>query len=318
MGRYIIRRLLVLLPVLVLVSIIVFVLTRLTPGDPIRTVLGEEDNPQTVAELRDKLGLDQPIPVQYVLWLGRAVAGDFGKSLRDSQPVTQAVFERLPATIELGLAAVLFSLLVSVPLALISAVKRNSIADGIATTISLVGVSIPNFLLGIGLILIFSYIFRIFSPGGYTPIGEDLGDNLKRLVLPSIALGAASAAVNTRQLRSALLEVLSQDYIRTARAKGQSSMKVLTKHALKNAMIPLLTIIGLQIGTVLEGAFITETIFSWPGIGQLAVKSIGNRDYPVIQGVVLLSAVLYMLINLIVDISYSLVDPRITLGQSDV
>ncbi len=311
MWRYVVRRLLVTIPVLLLVSVIIFLLIRLTPGDPIRTVLGEEATSQTVAELRNKLGLDQPVPVQYGLWLSRAVSGDLGKSLRDGQPVTQAVLERLPATIELGLAAIFFSLLISIPLGTISAVKRNKWPDGVATFISMLGICTPNFLLGIILILFFGYYFRIFSPGGYIPYDEDLGENLKRLVLPAITLGAASAAVNTRQLRSALLEVLSQDYIRTARAKGLRGSWVVIRHALKNAFIPLVTVVGLQLGTVLEGAFITETIFSWPGIGQLAVKSIGNRDYPVIEGVVLLSALIYMTINLLVDISYTYLDPRI-------
>ncbi|HEX2914740.1 MAG TPA: nickel ABC transporter permease [Chloroflexia bacterium] len=316
MWRYVLRRLLILIPVLVLVSVIVFLIAHATPGDPIRTILGEEATPESVQELRTKLGLDQPLPVQYALWAQRAVTGDFGKSLRDGQPVTQAILERLPATIELGLAAVLFSLLIALPLGIISAVKRNTWADGFATFFSLLGVSIPNFVLGILLILFLSYYWRIFSPGGYVPVEEDLGENLKHLVLPAITLGAASAAVNTRQLRSAMLDVLSQDYIRTAHAKGLRSGLILTRHALRNALIPLVTVVGLQIGTVLEGAFVTETIFSWPGIGQLAVKSIGNRDYPVIQGVVLLSALIYMTINLLVDISYTLIDPRIKLSNA--
>jgi peptide/nickel transport system permease protein len=311
MWRYIVRRLLIMIPVLLLVSIIIFLLIRLTPGDPVRTMLGEEANPEAMAELRVKLGLDQPVPVQYGLWLGRAVSGDLGKSLRDGQPVTEAILERLPATIELGLAAIIFSLLIAIPLGTISAVKRNKWPDGVATVFSMLGICTPNFLLGIILILFFGYYFRIFSPGGYVPLGEDVGENLKRLVLPAITLGAASSAINTRQLRNALLEVLSQDYIRTAKAKGVRGSLILIRHALKNAFIPLATIVGLQIGAVLEGAFVTETIFSWPGIGLLAVRSIGNRDYPVIQGVVLLSALIYILINLLVDISYTYLDPRI-------
>ncbi len=316
MWRYILRRLLIAIPVLLLVSIIIFLIIRLTPGDPVRTMLGEEATSATVAEMRAKLGLDDPLPVQYLLWLGRASTGDFGRSLRDGQPVVQAILERMPATIELGLAAIFFSLLVSIPLGIISAVKRNKWPDGIATLISMLGVSMPNFVLGILLILFFSYYFRLLSPGGYVALGEDPADNLKRLILPAITLGFASAAVNTRLLRSSLLEVLSQDYIRTAKAKGLKDSLVLIRHGLKNAFMPLLTVLGLQIGVVLEGAFITETIFSWPGIGQLAVKSIGNRDYPVIQGVVLMSALLFMGINLLVDLIYPYLDPRIKLTNA--
>jgi peptide/nickel transport system permease protein len=315
MLRYIIRRLILIIPVLLIVSIIVFTLMRLTPGDPVLVMLGEDQNAQAYQELKTKLGLDQPVPVQYVLWLGRAVQGDLGRSIRDDSTVTGNIFERLPATIELALAALIIALLVAVPLGIISALKPNSKLDALASGISLVGISMPNFLLGILLILFLAYYVRIFKPDGYVPLGEDFWGNIQRLVLPALTLGLASAAINMRLIRSSMLEALSQDYVRTARSKGLKPRLVVLRHALRNALVPLVTILGLQLGALLEGAVITETIFSWPGIGQLAVKSLNSRDYPVVQGVVLFSAIIYTLLNLAVDISYAYLDPRISYGK---
>jgi peptide/nickel transport system permease protein len=315
MTRYIIRRLILIIPVMLIVSLIVFILMRLTPGDPVLVMLGEDRNPQAYAEQKAKLGLDQPIPVQYALWVGRAFQGDLGRSIRDNTPVIGNILERLPATIELALAALVVSLLISVPLGILSALKPNSKLDAAVSGLSLVGISMPNFLLGVLLILFFAYYFRIFKPDGYVPLAEDPGGNFQRLVLPAVTLGMAGAAINMRLIRSSMLEALSQDYIRTARAKGLGARLVVSRHALRNALVPLVTVLGLQLGALLEGAVITETIFSWPGIGQLAVKSLNSRDYPVVQGVVLFAALVYTLINLAVDISYAYLDPRISYGR---
>ena len=314
MTAYIIRRILLMIPVALLVSVIIFTLLRITPGDPVRTMLGEEPDPATIAALRHEYGLDQPLPVQYLSWLGRLVQGDMGRSLRSRQPVREAIGERLPATLELGLAALALSLSIAIPVGILAAVKRNSGWDIFASGFTLLGVSLPNFFLGILLILGFALYWRIFPPGGYVPPAKGLGDNLRRLVLPAITLATASMAVNMRLMRSSLLDTLLQDYIRVARAKGLSERRVIVRHALKNAFIPVVTVIGIQVGAILEGAFITETLFIWPGVGKLAVDSIAGRDYPVVQGIVLLSALSFMSANLLVDLLYAYLDPRIKYG----
>lgn len=312
MIAYIIRRLLLMIPVALLVSVIIFTLLRLTPGDPVRTLLGEEPDPATIAAVRHEYGLDRPLPVQYLSWLGRLVQGDMGRSLRTRQPVREAILERLPATIELGFAALCFSLSIAIPVGILAAVKRNSGWDLFATGFTLLGVSLPNFFLGIILILVFALALRLVPPGGFVALDKGPGENLRRLILPAITLGTASLAVNMRLMRSSLLDTLSQDYIRVARAKGLGERRVIVRHALKNAFIPVLTVVGLQVGAVIEGAFITETLFIWPGVGRLAVDSIAGRDYPVVQGIVLLSALSFMLTNLLVDLLYAYLDPRIT------
>jgi peptide/nickel transport system permease protein len=303
-------------PVAFLVTIIIFVLVRMAPGDPVLTYAGEERDPEQLEKIRQSLGLDQPLPVQYAYWLGRAVQGDFGRSIRTRQPVAEAIRERLGATLELGLAAVLLSSTVSLVVGTISALKRNSWIDILATGITLGGVSLPNFFLGLVLILIFGLALRMFPPGGYVPFTQDPLGNLQRLVLPAITLATASLAVNLRQVRSSLLDVLAQDYVRTARAKGLRQHAVIVGHALKNALIPVVTLVGLQVGAVVEGALITETIFFWPGVGRLAVDSIGGRDYPVVQAIVLVSALSFMLTTLLVDILYGWLDPRISYGRA--
>ncbi len=314
MTAYIIRRLLLMIPVAFLVSVMIFTLLRITPGDPIVVLLGEQPDPTTIATLRHEYGLDRPIPVQYMNWIGRFLHGDMGRSLRTRQPVSEAILTRLPATLELGFAAICFSLLISIPVGILSATKRNSVWDLIGSSFPLLGVSIPNFFTGIMLILLFSLTFRIFSPGGFVPFKEDPGQNLRHLILPMIALGTPSMAVNMRFMRSGLIDALGQEYTRVARAKGLSERSVVLRHAMKNAFIPFITVVGLQVGAVLEGAFITETIFLWPGVGRLAVDSISGRDYPVVQGTVLLSALSFMMVNLIVDLLYAALDPRIKYG----
>jgi peptide/nickel transport system permease protein len=311
---YIIRRLLLMVPVAFLVTIGVFALARLSPADPVLVFAGEERDPQALAEIRQQLGLDEPLPVQYVKWLSRAVQGDLGRSFQNRQEVSQAILERLPATFQLGLAALLISVTFALVIGILSAVKRNSVVDLLSTSVTLMGVSFPSFFLGIVLILLFAYVIpgRIFPPGGYVPLTTDAGESLRRLVLPAVTLASASLAVNLRQVRSSLLDVFGQEYVRTARAKGLRERAVILRHALKNALIPVVTLIGIQIGAIIEGAVITETIFSWPGVGRLIVQAIPSNDYPVVQGVVLVSAISFMLSTLLVDVLYAWIDPRIS------
>jgi peptide/nickel transport system permease protein len=315
MTRYIARRLVFMVPVAFLVTIIAFSLLRLAPGDPVLAFAGEERDPQSLDEIRRSLGLDQPLPVQYVAWLSHAVRGDFGRSIRTRQRVGEAIVERLPATLELTGAALLFSVSLGMFVGTMSAVKRNSALDLLATGFTIAGVSLPNFFLGLLLILFFALVLRVFPPGGYAAFISDPGDNLRRLILPVLTLSAATLAVNMRQVRSSLLDVFGQDYIRTARAKGLSETSVIVRHALKNGLIPVVTLVGLQVGALIEGAVITEQIFSWPGVGRLVVDSINGRDYPVVQAVVLLSALSFMVSTLVVDILYAFLDPRISYAK---
>jgi peptide/nickel transport system permease protein len=302
------------IPVAFLVTIGVFVLVRMSPADPVILFAGEERDPAVLASIRQELGLDQPLPVQYVAWLGRLAQGDLGRSFQTHQRVLEAITERLPATLELGAAALLISVSLALLIGIVSAVKRNSVVDLVSTSITLAGVSFPNFFLGIVLILLFAYVIpgHIFPPGGYVAATQDLGDNLRRLVLPAVTLASVSLAVNLRQVRSSLLDVFGHEYMRTARAKGLRERTVITRHALKNALIPIVTLVGIQIGAIIEGAFITETIFFWPGIGRLAVAAIPSQDYPVVQGVVLVSAFSFMMSTLLVDLLYAWRDPRIS------
>ena len=315
MTQYILRRLVLMLPVAFLVTVIVFGLIRLSPGDPLVIYAGEERDEAVLAQLRHEYGLDRSLPEQYVAWITHAVRGDLGRSLRTRQPVTEAIIERLPATIELGLAALLISITIALTVGTLSAVRRNSPLDLLATGFTLAGVSLPNFFLGLLLILGLSLAVRVFPPGGYAPLKDDVADNLRHLVLPAITLATASMAVNMRQVRSSLLDVFGQEYMRTARAKGLRENVIVVRHALKNALIPVVTIVGLQVGAIIEGAIITEQIFIWPGIGKLAVDSIGGRDYPVVQAIVLLSALSFMVSTLVVDVLYAWLDPRISYGS---
>jgi peptide/nickel transport system permease protein len=315
MASYIVRRLIFILPVALLVSFIVFFLIHLVPGDPAAVLLGEDATPQNVAALRKELGLDQPLLTQYVLWLGQAIHGNFGRSIQLQQPVFQAILQRAPVTIELGIASLLFSIVIAIPLGVVSATRANGRLDTSVNITSLLGTAIPGFVLGLGLIVAFAVYIRIFPPGGYVPFSEDPAANLRDLVLPMITLGTGAVAVNLRQVRASMIEILSQDYIRTAWAKGLHKPRVYYIHALRNALLPLITIVGLQAGAILGGAVIVETIFQWPGLGALAVSSLLSKDYPVIQATVLLSALSYMLVNLLVDVGYGLLDPRISYGK---
>lgn len=312
MTAYILRRLLLMLPVAFLVTVGVFMLIHLSPGDPALIIAGEDRTPQAIAEIHRQLGLDKPLYVQYAIWLGHIVHGDWGRSVTTHEPVATAILERLPATLELGLTALIWSLLVAIPLGTIAAVRRGSVVDQVATGVTVAGVSIPNFFIGIVLIFVMSVTLRLFPFGGYVPLTEDPLQSLRHVALPAIALGTAGAAINMRFTRSSMIEVLNLDYVRTAWAKGASWRRVVFVHALKNALIPVVTIVGIQIGGIIEGAVVTETVFTWPGVGRLAVESIFNRDYTVVQGIVLLAAFSYMFANLLVDVVYAWLDPRIS------
>jgi peptide/nickel transport system permease protein len=300
-------------PVIVLVSAIAFSLLFVLPGDPALAILGEEQakNQQLYQQLRAELGLDRPLPVQYVDWASKVVRGDLGTSTRTQLPVSQLLVQRIGPTVQLSAMAMLLGVLVAIPVGIISAVKPNSRSDVIGTVLAMIGASIPPFWLGLLLILLFALWLRWLPPSGYVPPTRDLGANLALMVMPTITLAGGIAAIVMRQTRSAMLEVLRQDYVTTARAKGLIERVVLTKHALRNALIPIVTIIGLEFGHLMGGAVITETIFSVPGVGRLAADSIFQRDFPVLQAVVLLLAFAVLLANLLTDIAYAWLDPRI-------
>jgi peptide/nickel transport system permease protein len=308
---YVLRRLGTMVPVLAVVSVIVFSLIHLTPGDPVSIMLREEADPATAAALRTALGLDRPLPIQYLAWLGRAVRGELGRSIRTNQPVTEAILERLPVTLSLAAAASLLALAVALPAGIVSAVRRNSVADVTGTVVALSGVSLPNFWLAILLIFLFSVSLGWLPPLGWVSPARDFWAGLRSLVLPAITLGTAMAAVVMRMTRSSLLEVLQLEFVRTARAKGLGETPVLLRHALRNALIPVVTVVGLQAGALLGGAIITETIFALPGVGRLLVDAIFQRDFPIVQGVVLFLALNFLLVNLLVDLAYAALDPRI-------
>lgn len=311
MLKFILHRALATGPVLLLLSLIVFSLIHLIPGDPVQIMLGEENDPHALQALRRELGLDRPLVEQFLRWLWRLLHGDFGRSLRSHQPVLEAISERLPVTIELTVLAMLISLCIALPAGVISALRRNSVLDVLSTMTALTGVSIPNFFLGILLILAFAQELQWLPSSGYVSPLESLGLNLKTMLLPAVTLGTGLAAIIMRMTRSSLLEVLRHDYVLTARAKGLAESRVIMRHALKNALLPVTTILGLQMGTLLGGAVLTETIFALPGLGRLVVDSIFARDFPIVQGVILFLALTRITCNFVVDITYALLDPRI-------
>jgi ABC-type dipeptide/oligopeptide/nickel transport system permease component len=285
------------------VSLIVFVLIRITPGDPVRAYLGENATAEQVTAYRHYLGLDEPVPVQYLRFLQRAAVGDLGNSLTYHKPATIVLAEHLPATLQLSFVSLALALLVAVPLGVLSAVRRDSVWDYLGMTLAMLGQSLPAFWLGLILMLIFAVNLRWLPTSGF--------GGLAFLVLPSVTLGAYMAGLFTRLVRSGLLEVLGEDYVRTARAKGLPDRAVLYGHALRNMAIPLVTVIGLQIGTLLGGAVVVETVFSWPGVGTTAVTAIGARDYALVQAVVLVVSVFFVAVNLLIDLLYAYIDPRI-------
>ena len=314
MGTLILRRLAAMIPVLVLVTFGVFTLIHLTPGDPVDAMMGESYDPVAKERIRRDLGLDQPIVVQYVTWIGRVLQGDFGRSIRDNEPVIENVSRRIWVSLQLSGYAMLISLAVAFPVGILSATHRNSPIDGFGTMFALFGICMPNFLIALLLIYVFGVQLAWLPISGYTSPDDGLLAWIRSLTLPAITLGLALAAVVTRTLRSSLLETLNEDYVRTARAKGLAEKLVIRRHALKNGLIPVVTILGLQLGTLIGGAVITEFIFALPGVGRLVVSAIFARDYPMVQGVILLIAIGFVLSNLLVDIVYGWLDPRIRYG----
>ncbi len=312
MIAYIVRRLIYAVVVIVGVATISFALLQLIPGSPVDAMLGTESTPQAREALERELGLDKSIPVQYVTWWGNLLRGDLGKSAMTSQPVGQLILERLPVTIPLALLSMFIALVIAVPAGILSAIRRNTWIDGVVSVIAFAGLSIPGFWLGTLLILGFSVHWQIFPPGGYVSVMDDPIDGLRHLFLPAIALGSTFAAVLTRMIRSSLLEVLSADYIRTARAKGQTEQRVLVQHALRNALIPAVTIVGVQVGFLLSGALVIEQIFSLPGIGRLTVQAVLDRDIPLLQGCIITIAFIFVAVNLLTDLLYMWLDPRIS------
>ncbi|MGE3276205.1 MAG: nickel ABC transporter permease [Vicinamibacterales bacterium] len=303
MLGYATRRLLLMIPVLFGVATLVFSLIHLVPGDPAQAMLGEGAAPADVAELRERLGLDRPLPEQYGAFLQGLVRGDLGASFRTGQPVTAMIAERVPATVELALGAMAVAILTALPLGVIAAVRRGTAADHGAMTLALAGISFPNFWLGPVLAIVFAVELGWFPVSGRGGVAS--------LVLPAVSLGAALAAILARMTRASLLDELDQLYVRAARARGVTRLRAVVGHALRNSLIPLVTIVGLQFGAVLTGAVITETIFAWPGVGRLLIQSISFRDYPLVQGCILLIAVTYVGVNLLTDLLYGVLDPRI-------
>ena len=303
MGRFLARRLVLTIPVLLGVATLVFSLIHLIPGDPAQAMLGEAAPQSDVEELRRQLGLDRPLAEQYAVFLGGLVKGDLGTSLRTGLPVTEQIVERMPATFELAAAAMLVAILFSMPLGIAAAVRRGTLVDHAAMTVSLAGVSVPNFWLGPLLAIVFAVELGWLPVSGRGTWGH--------LVLPAVSLGAALAAILARMTRATMLEELREPYVQAARARGVSRSRAVMRHAFRNSLIPVVTLVGLQFGAVLTGAVITETIFAWPGIGRLLIQSIGFRDYPLVQGCILLIALTYVAMNLLTDLTYGFLDPRI-------
>jgi ABC-type dipeptide/oligopeptide/nickel transport system permease component len=331
MARYLLRRLALTIPILLGVSLLVFLMLHSAGGDPAQTILGARADPESIAALRRELGLDRPLLVQYAAFLSGAVRGDFGRSYRSNTPVTAEIAARFPATIELAVAAMAIAVAAGVVFGTLAAVRRHSILDYVSSTVVLLGVSIPTFWLGLILIIIFGLWLRWLPISGRVNprLGADPSlpfltltsllqgnwavakDALRHLILPALTLAAWPAAIVARMTRASLIESLGQDYVRTARGKGLPEQLIVVSHAARNALLPVLTVVGLEFGTLLGGAVVTETIFSWPGLGQLTVTAIGARDYQIVQGVVVLLGAVFVLLNLLVDVLYAVLDPRI-------
>jgi peptide/nickel transport system permease protein len=314
MIAYILRRLVMLVPVLIVVGVVVFGLVHLTPGDPAAVILGDRATPEDIARLRTQLGLNDPLPVQFVRWFGNVLRLDFGESIFLGEPVTQALLNRMQPTVLLTVYALTIQVSIGIPAGVFAAVRHNSPLDRSLTVMAISGSAIPTFFLGILLILIFAVRLRWLPSGGYVPFGEDPAAHFKAMLMPAFALGFSAAGLLARLVRSSMLDVLREDYVRTAFAKGLPEQLVIMRHALRNALIPALTVIGISIGALLGGAIVTETVFTIPGMGRLVVQSIARRDYPVIQGAIIAIAMTYVLVNLVVDVLYVYIDPRVRLG----
>ena len=311
MSNFLTRRLATIVPTLLFVTMLIFGLQQLLPGDPAIVLAGEDRDPSVVAYLHEKLHLDRPLPVRYLYWLGGVLQGDLGESLRMQKPVTALIAEKLPVTLELAAIAIVIALVIGIPAGIVSAIAKGTAWDYAANAVALWGLSTPNFWLGIMMIMLFSVSLGWLPASGYVSPFEDLRGNLASMIMPAFVLGNAIAAVLMRHTRSAMLQVLSSDYVRTARAKGLVERVVVLKHALRNALTPIITLGALELGTLLSGAVLTEQVFTIPGFGKLIVDAVFNRDYAVVQGVVLFTATAYIALNLLADIAYFLVNPRL-------
>lgn len=315
MWKYLRKRMLSIIPVLIIVSIIVFTLIHLIPGDPARAILGQEASIQQIENLREELGLNQPIVTQYFDWVVGILQGDLGTSYFSNKPVTEIIFQYIGATLSLAIYAQILAVVIAIPLGILAARYKGSIIDQFLTSASLFGISIPSFLSGLLLVLVFGVFFKWLPVAGYKPLDHGVIEHIKYLTLPAISLGLLQAALITRMTRSSMLEILGQNFIRTAKAKGAKQQRIIYLHALRNAFIPILTVIGQSFASLVAGAAVVETIFNIPGIGQLIINSVTRRDYSVIQGIVLFITVSYVFINLIIDVLYSIVDPRVRLSS---
>lgn len=311
MLSFILRRLLIAIPTILLISVFVFTLQKLLPGDPILAMAGEERDPATIEFLREKYRLNDPIPVQYITWVGNALTGDLGISLRTNQPVLELIGQKLPVTIQLATMAMIFALVIGIPAGILSAIRKGTLTDYVANVVALSGLSIPNFWLGIMLILLVSVKWQLLPASGYVPFGEDPLRSIQVMLMPAFVLGTALAATLMRHTRSAMLSVLTSDYVRTARAKGLSERRVILRHAFRNALTPIVTLSALLFGELIAGAVLTEQIFTVPGFGKLIVDAVFTRDYAVVQGIVLVTAVGFIIMNLLADVAYVLLNPRL-------
>ncbi|MEZ5824101.1 MAG: ABC transporter permease [Geminicoccaceae bacterium] len=311
MTAFLARRFLIAIPTILLISIFVFGLQKLLPGDPVLAMAGEERDPELIELLREKYHLNKPIPIQYGYWIGGALQGDLGMSLRTRQPVTELIAEKLPVTIQLAVMALLIALVIGVPAGIISAYRKGTVVDWVANIVALSGLSVPNFWLGIMLILLVSVKLGWLPASGYQPLSEDPLRSIQTMLMPAFVLGTGLAATLMRHTRSAMLGVLRSDYVRTARAKGLSERVVVIKHALRNALVPIVTIATLLFGELLAGAVLTEQIFTIPGFGKLVVDAVFNRDYAVVQGIVLCTGIAFVVLNILADATYRILNPRI-------
>jgi peptide/nickel transport system permease protein len=314
--HFLARRLLLLVPTLALASVLVFAIIALAPGDPAKMMLGTQATPEEIALERNRLGLDRPLPVRYAIWLADVAQLNLGRSQSNNRPVAQLIGEAFPYTLRLSLSALAVALLIGIPLGMLAAVRQNRPTDTIITALNGLGLSIPAFWLGLMLILLFSVQLRWLPPSGVGDAGRPPWQNLTYLILPVATIAVSNLSVFARFVRSAMIDVLSMDYVRTARAKGLTETAVLFTHAFRNALIPVVTVIGIQFGRLLGGAVITESIFAYPGIGRLMVTSILNRDYPVVQATLMLVVLIFLLTNIIVDLSYAVLDPRVKLERA--
>jgi peptide/nickel transport system permease protein len=317
MQTYIIRRLLQLLPTLFTASILIFLIITLAPGDPAAIRLGTEATPEQVEQERERLGLNSPLPVRYLIWLGDVFTLNLGNSLYTNRPVTQLIAEAFPKTAQLSLTALAVSLLIGLPLGIWAALQRDRVPDTLITGFSSLGLAIPSFWLGILLILLFSVQLRWLPPSGAGPADLGFPANYRYLIMPVITIAVSNLAVFSRFMRSALIDVMAEDFVRTARAKGLRERAVIVGHALKNALIPIVTIVGIQFGILLGGAVVTESVFAYPGIGRLTVTAILNRDYPVVQATLMLVVLIFLVANTVVDLLYGYLDPRVRMARAN-